>query len=383
MFEESDNGLRTATVEEMREVLASISMPQDAKRKAADELEALSYIRDSGSGEYRRRAQYVSCLLSMPWSRVTGSTANLARLKRALDQSLPSLPQAAQTICDYIERMLSHMVSKPKILVVDDEKIALSSIERALKKEGYTVVAESSGAGAIEQLNSSHFDVVITDLIMGDVDGYAVLLETRKKYPDTRLIMITGYATVDTAVQALRMGAFHYIEKPLKLDEVREAVRDALKERAAPWQEPVLCFTGPAGEEKIAAGSAVAEALERKLVRISLAEIQTEGQLRGEHRLNEGALPGRVIQEIHSAGSCDPVVMLEDADRIAPEMKDTLVHALAEVLNPDINRNFTDRYLAVPFDLSQILFILTSDDEISIPRFPGVELASVNFRYDA
>ncbi|UCD36380.1 MAG: response regulator, partial [Nitrospiraceae bacterium] len=224
MFEESDNGLRTATVDEMREVLASVSMPLDAKKQADDELEVLSRMSDRSSAEYRLRAGYVSYLISLPWNRITGDTIDLARLKSTLDQRIPSRPEAGQVIYAHIERILSRIGSIPTILVVDDEKIALSSIERALRKEGYTVVAASSGAEAVEQLNACHFDVVITDLIMGEVDGYAVLVETRKKYPDTRLIMITGYATVDTAVQALRMGAFHYIENHLKLDEVRETV---------------------------------------------------------------------------------------------------------------------------------------------------------------
>ena len=121
------------------------------------------------------------------------------------------------------------MTEKSKILVVDDEKIARESLELTLTREGYTVVTAGSGAEAIEKLKAEHYDVVITDLIMGDIDGYAVMKEIKSNAPNTKIIMITGYATVDSAVEALRMGAFHYIEKPLKLDELRAVVRDALK----------------------------------------------------------------------------------------------------------------------------------------------------------
>lgn len=383
MFEESDSGLRSATLDELREMLASVPLPQDAKKQASDELEAMSRISDRDSEEYRKRAAFISCLLSLPWNRLSGSTPDPALLKETLDQKLPSRPQACRLIYEHIEGILSRTGSKPNILVVDDEKIALSSIERALKKEGYTVVAAGSGTEAIEQLNSSHFDVVITDLIMGEVDGYAVLLETRKKHPDTRLIMITGYATVDTAVQTLRMGAFHYIEKPLKLDEVRQAVRDALKDRAVPVREPILCFSGPAGDDKAVAGSVIADSFGRTLVRISLPDIKTEGELRGKHRLNEGAEPGRIIQEIRRAGCSNPVMMLEDFEHVAPDMKDTMTKVLTEVLDQDRNRHFTDYYLSVPFDLSQVLFILTADDETNVPRFPGVEIIPVGFTGDS
>ncbi|MHC4844325.1 MAG: sigma-54-dependent transcriptional regulator [Planctomycetota bacterium] len=121
------------------------------------------------------------------------------------------------------------MTEKSKILVVDDEKIARDSLELTLSKEGYIVVTASSGAEAIEKLKASDYDLVITDLIMGDVDGYAVMKEIKSNAPDTKIIMITGYATVDSAVEALRTGAFHYIEKPLKLDDLKAVVRDALK----------------------------------------------------------------------------------------------------------------------------------------------------------
>ena len=123
------------------------------------------------------------------------------------------------------------MVMTALILVVEDEKIALRNLEHILKKEGYDVVAVDSGVKALPLLESKTFDLVITDYRMNKVDGIQVLEKSRKFQPHTEVIMITGYATVDSAVTALKEGAYHYIAKPYKTDEVRRIVREALLKR--------------------------------------------------------------------------------------------------------------------------------------------------------
>ncbi|MDY6904735.1 MAG: sigma-54 dependent transcriptional regulator [Thermodesulfobacteriota bacterium] len=118
------------------------------------------------------------------------------------------------------------------ILIVEDEKIARNNLEHILKKEGYGTIAVDSGAGAIEVMQKTPVDLVLTDLKMKQVDGMAVLEKTRELQPDTEVILITGYATVNSAVEALRKGAYHYIAKPYKIDEVRKVVEEALLKRA-------------------------------------------------------------------------------------------------------------------------------------------------------
>jgi len=115
-----------------------------------------------------------------------------------------------------------------RILVVEDEEIARRNLSHILKKEGYEVDEAGSGSKAIDRLRENPYDLVITDLKMEKIDGMAVLARTRELQPDTETIMITGYATVDTAVEALKRGAYHYIAKPYKIDEVRKIVREAL-----------------------------------------------------------------------------------------------------------------------------------------------------------
>ena len=118
-----------------------------------------------------------------------------------------------------------------RILVVEDEDIARRNLEHILKKEGYTVIAANSGAKALELLRHQDFDLVLTDLKMEKVDGMQVLAKSRELHPYTEVIMITGYATVDSAVAAMKEGAYHYIAKPYKIDEIRQIVGQALVKR--------------------------------------------------------------------------------------------------------------------------------------------------------
>ena len=116
-----------------------------------------------------------------------------------------------------------------QILVVDDERISLKNICHVLDKEGYKTEPASSGSEAIKKLGDSPFDLVITDLKMGDIDGFQVMETTKQLQPDTEVIIVTGYATVNSAVEAMAKGAFYYIPKPLKLQQLKEVVHSALE----------------------------------------------------------------------------------------------------------------------------------------------------------
>ncbi|HXX58917.1 MAG TPA: sigma-54 dependent transcriptional regulator [Thermodesulfovibrionales bacterium] len=119
------------------------------------------------------------------------------------------------------------MPNDTRILIADDEKIALKNLEHVMKKEGYEVTATQSGQNALRLLEDRPFDVVLTDLRMEKVDGMQILKKCQDLYPDTEVIMITGFATLESAVEAMKHGAFYYIAKPFKLDEVRKVVREA------------------------------------------------------------------------------------------------------------------------------------------------------------
>jgi DNA-binding NtrC family response regulator len=122
-------------------------------------------------------------------------------------------------------------MKRARILIVEDELIARENLDHVLRKEGYDTVAVESGREAFQELEKGEFDLVMTDLRMQQVDGLQVLEHTKELFPDTEVIMITGYATVTSAVEAMQKGAYHYLPKPYKIEEVRILVRKALEKR--------------------------------------------------------------------------------------------------------------------------------------------------------
>jgi two-component system response regulator HydG len=116
-----------------------------------------------------------------------------------------------------------------KILIVDDETITLMNLVRVMENEGYEVVGASSGPNALKILEEQEFYAVLTDLKMEEVDGIQILKRCKELYPNTEVIMMTGYATVEAAVNTMRNGAFHCIAKPFELDEIIKVVKEAIE----------------------------------------------------------------------------------------------------------------------------------------------------------
>lgn len=136
-------------------------------------------------------------------------------------------------------------MSDVEILVIDDEEVALRNLSLVLRKEGYRVTAASSGKQALSCLDRQAFALVLTDLKMPQIDGMQVLRRVKSLYPKTEVIMITGFSSIDSAIEALKSGAYHYLTKPFKLAEVRKVVREAvekvlLKEEVEVLQKQVL-----------------------------------------------------------------------------------------------------------------------------------------------
>ncbi len=258
---------------------------------------------------------------------------------------------------------------KFRILVVDDEEIARTNIQRVLLNQGYLVDTAGNGIDALKKVEAQDFDLIITDLKMEKMNGIELLESIKELAPRTDMIVVTGFATVDSAVDALTRGAAYYLSKPFKLDDLRATVKRVLdKKRSAHFTRgPILCFSGPPGTGKTSIGQAIAEAMERKFVRLSLAGMRDEAELRGHRRAYVGAMPGRIISEIKKLSVRNPVFMLDEIDKIGQDFRGDPASVLLEILDPEQNRNFVDYYLDVPFDLSSVMFISTANVVENLP----------------
>jgi ATP-dependent Lon protease len=353
---------------DLRTALEKAHLPEHVAPAARKELDRLEKT-DPSMAEYTIGLTYMDYLLSLPWNRYTDDNLDLKRAAHILERQHYGLGHAKQRVLEFLAVRTLRNTRTFRILVVDDEEMARTNMEHVIRKEGHEVRTAANGLEALDHVRNEVFDLVITDLKMDRMNGIELLEEMKQSSATTEIMLVTGHATVDSAVDALTKGAAYYLTKPYKLDDLRATVnRILLKKRRTQFTRgPILCFAGPPGTGKTSIGQAIAEAMQRSFARISLAGLRDEAELRGHRRTYVGAMPGRIMSEIKRLGLKNPVLMLDEIDKIGQDFKGDPASVLLEILDPEQNRSFRDHYLDLPFDLSAVMFIATANVVGNLP----------------
>lgn len=223
----------------------------------------------------------------------------------------------------------------------------------------------------LEKLNASE---EVKQKIKKEIDRYKSVLGSQSEsavargYVETLLALPWDYATKDnldiTRAEKI-LNRDHY-----GLEKVKERVLEFLAVRALneKGQAPIICLVGPPGTGKTSIARSVATALKKEYVRICLGGVRDEAEIRGHRRTYVGAMPGRLIQALKSAKVKNPLMLLDEIDKVSSDFKGDVASALLEVLDPEQNKHFADHYVEIPVDLSEVLFICTANTTQTIPK---------------
>jgi ATP-dependent Lon protease len=330
-------------------------------------------------------------------------------------------------LSDFVAATLSlSLAERQEILEIFDPTTRLQKVSLALAKELEVLQLEDQIQSQVqEEVERSHREHFLREQMrviqgeLGETDIFAQELDELAKAVEQKELPAEARAKVDRELSRLRamppmspeigiirtyvdwivglpwselstdnLDVAHAAEvldgDHYALDKVKDRILEYIAVRQiAPdsLRSPILCFVGPPGTGKTSIGRSIANALGREFVRMSLGGVRDEAEIRGHRRTYIGALPGRVIQSMRRVGTCNPLFMLDEIDKLGNDFRGDPASALLEVLDPEQNNTFTDHYLELEFDLSQVLFITTANfldtippalqDRLEVIRFSG------------
>jgi len=339
---------------------------------SAESIEDISQLTDVVAAHIEMRVEYKQSLLDQG-----SSIDRINRLIELINGEIEVM---------YIEKKIQGQVRKQ--MEKTQKEYYLNEQMKVIKKE----LGQGEGeVDEIAELKKSIEEAGMSEEALAKVNQELKRLE---KMPP----MSAESAVVRNYIEWLRDVPWHKKTKDIKkideafgilnqdhygLEEVKERIIEyiAVNKLSKKLKGPILCFVGPPGVGKTSLGRSVARALDRKFVRMSLGGVRDEAEIRGHRRTYVGALPGRIIQMMKKAGTVNPVILLDEIDKMSMDFRGDPSSALLEVLDPEQNSAFIDHYMEVSYNLSDVMFITTANVQHNIPlplqdRMEIIELSS-------